>query len=76
MSNICAFHIVEILGPSTFQITSNLKVLTTGIFMNLFLSRKLTWLQWKALVMLAIGSMVTELHNSDVSKPELVPGQS
>jgi len=76
VSNNCAFHIVEILGPSTFQITSNLKVLTTGIFMNLFLSRKLTWLQWKALVMLAIGSMVTELQNCDVSKSELVTGQS
>ena len=76
VSNNCVFHIVKILGPSTFQITSNLKVLTTGFFMNLFLSRKLTWLQWKALAMLAIGSMVTELQNCDVSRLKLVSGQS
>ena len=55
------FHIIKHLGASTFQITNNLKVLSTGIFMYVFLNRKLSWLQWKALIILAIGCMVTQL---------------
>jgi UDP-sugar transporter A1/2/3 len=43
---------------------NNLKVLSTGVFMYVFLGRKLSWMQWKALIMLAIGSMVTQLSAS------------
>ena len=55
------FHIIKHLGASTFQIMNNLKVLSAGIFMYVFLNRKLSWLQWKALIILAIGCMVTQL---------------
>ena len=55
------FYIILYLGASTFQIMNNLKVLTTGVFMRVFLDRKLSWMQWKALIMLAIGCMVTQL---------------
>lgn len=61
VSNNCMFHIIKHLGASTFQIMNNLKVLSTGIFMYVFLNRKLSWLQWKALIILAIGCMVTQL---------------
>ena len=61
VSNNCMFHIIQHLGASTFQITNNLKVLSTGVFMNIFLGKRLTWMQWKALVILTIGSMVTQL---------------
>lgn len=61
VSNNCMFHIIKHLGASTFQIMNNLKILSTGIFMYVFLSRKLSWLQWKALIILAIGCMVTQL---------------
>ena len=40
---------------------NNLKVLSTGVFMHVFLDRKLSWMQWKALIMLVIGCMVTQL---------------
>jgi len=61
ISNNCMFYIIRDLGPSTFQVTSNLKILTTGVMMRIFLGRKLSWLKWKALMILAIGSMVTQL---------------
>jgi len=61
VSNNCMFYIIRHLGASTFQIMNNLKVLSTGVFMYIFLRRKLSWLQWKALIMLVIGCMVTQL---------------
>ena len=61
VSNNCMFHIIKHLGAPTFQIMNNLKVLSTGIFMYVFLDKKLSWLQWKALIILALGCMVTQL---------------
>ena len=61
VSNNCMFYIIRYLGASTFQIMSNFNILSTGIFMYIFLHRKLSWMQWKALVMLVIGCMVTQL---------------
>ena len=61
VSNNCMFYIIGELGGVTFQVTSNLKILSTGLLMRLFLGRKLNWLQWKALVVLAIGCAVTQL---------------
>ena len=49
VSNNCMFYIIRDLGPSTFQVLNNLKVLATGVLMRIFMGRKLTWLQWKAL---------------------------
>lgn len=64
VSNNCVFHIIQHLDPCTFQVMSNLKVLSTGIFMHVFLNRKLSWAQWKALVLLAVGCMVTQLRQT------------
>ena len=61
VSNNCMFFIIRHLGATTFQIMNNLKVLSTGVLMYVFLGRKLTWMQWKSLVILTIGSMVTQL---------------
>jgi len=61
VSNNCMFYIIRHLGATTFQIMNNLKVLTTGVFMRVFLDHKLSWMQWKALIMLVIGCMVTQL---------------
>lgn len=68
VSNNCMFYIIKDLGPTTFQITNNLKVLSTGVLMRVFLGRKLTWLQWKALVLLVLGSAVTQLRSGTPSK--------
>ena len=66
VSNNCMFYIIRYLGASTFQIMNNLKVLSTGVFMRVFLDRKLSWMQWKALIMLMIGCMVTQLSTTAV----------
>ena len=67
ISNNCMFYIIRELGPTTFQITNNLKVLATGVLMRLIFGKRLTWLQWKALVLLVIGSAVTQLQSPNDS---------
>ena len=68
ISNNCMFYIIRLLGPTTFQITSNLKVLATGVLMHVFLGRKLTWLRWKSLALLVFGSAVTQLDSGNSEK--------
>ena len=65
VSNNCMFYIIRELGPTTYQITNNLKVFTTAILMRVFLARKLSWVKWKALVLLVVGSVVAELNGDD-----------
>ena len=67
VSNNCMFFIIEELGPTNFQILNNLKVLSTGILMRIFLNRHLTWIRWKALILLMIGSMVSQLREGGVA---------
>jgi len=63
VSNNCMFYIIRELGPTTFQVTNNLKTLSTALTMRLVLSRRLTWLQIKALLILFCGSVVTQLKD-------------
>lgn len=65
VSNNCMFFIIRELGAATFQIMNNLKVLSTGVFMYTFLDRKLSWMQWKALIILVVGCMVTQLRDKE-----------
>jgi len=65
VSNNCMFYIIRDLGPTTFQVTNNLKTLTTALLMRFVLSSKLTWPQIKALVILFCGSVVTQLKDTD-----------
>lgn len=69
ISNNCMFFIIRDLGPSTFQVTNNLKILSTGVLMRVFLGRTLSWLKWKALIILVIGSMVTQLNTVSLDEP-------
>ena len=64
ISNNCMFYIIRELGPTTYQITNNLKVLSTALLMRIFLRRKLSWARWKALALLVVGSIVAELKES------------
>ena len=61
VSNNCMFYIIRELGPTTYQITSNLKVFSTALLMRVCLARKLSWTKWKALVLLVLGSVIAEL---------------
>ena len=76
VSNNCMFYIIRELGGVTFQVTNNLKILSTGLLMRLFLGRKLTWLQWKALVILAVGCAVTQFKSCQRDDAKISPDQN
>ena len=65
ISNNCMLLIIEELGPSTYQITNNLKILSTGLLMWTLLGRRLTSLQWRALLLLLLGSVTAEITDSN-----------
>lgn len=66
-SNNCMFFIIKELGPTMFQLTNNLKVLSTAFLMKFLIGRNLTWLQWKALSLLVIGTAVAQIKCGDDS---------
>lgn len=59
VSNNCSFFIIRHLGPTTFQITNSLKILSTGILMQIVLGRRLSWQRWKSLILLVIGTLIS-----------------
>ncbi|KAI7817169.1 nucleotide-sugar transporter-domain-containing protein [Gamsiella multidivaricata] len=53
------------LDPSTFQVTYQLKILTTALFSVILLHRSLPGLKWLALVMLTAGIALVSLEESN-----------
>lgn len=59
--NNVQFATLTYVDPSTYQIMGNLKIVTTGILFRLFLRRKLSTLQWMAIVLLAVGTTTSQV---------------
>lgn len=53
------------LDPSTFQVTYQLKILTTALFSVILLNRSLPILKWASLVMLTAGIALVSLEESN-----------
>lgn len=51
--------LLEFIDPVTFQLLSNLKVLTTTILARVWLKKQFKKTQWLAIFLLLIGSMMT-----------------
>ncbi|KAJ6797132.1 CMP-sialic acid transporter 1 [Iris pallida] len=62
--NNVQFSTLTYVDPSTYQIMGNLKIVTTGILFR-FLQRKLSNLQWMAIVLLAVGTTTSQLLYRD-----------
>ncbi|KAL4567023.1 hypothetical protein LXL04_022593 [Taraxacum kok-saghyz] len=59
--NNVQFATLTYVDTSTYQILGNLKIVTTGILFRLFLKRKLSTLQWMAIVLLAVGTTTSQV---------------
>lgn len=59
--NNVQFATLTYVDTSTYQIMGNLKIVTTGILFRLFLRRKLSTLQWMAIVLLAVGTTTSQV---------------
>ena len=56
------------LNAAVFQVTFQIKILTTAIFMVFLLKKSLRGLQWFSLVLLCIGISIIQVQNVNVSK--------
>lgn len=52
------------LSPATFQVTYQLKILTTVLFSVLLLHKQITHLRWLALIMLAAGIAIVQMPDA------------
>ncbi|GJM99221.1 hypothetical protein PR202_ga16303 [Eleusine coracana subsp. coracana] len=59
--NNVQFATLTYVDPSTYQIMGNLKIVTTGILFRLVLKRKLSNLQWMAIILLAVGTTTSQV---------------
>lgn len=59
--NNVLFLTLTYVDTSTHQIMGNLKIVTTGILFRTFLKRKLSKLQWMAIMLLTIGTTVSQV---------------
>ncbi|KAI4321155.1 hypothetical protein MLD38_034573 [Melastoma candidum] len=59
--NNVQFATLTYVDTSTYQIMGNLKIVTTGILFRIFLRRKLSTLQWMAIVLLAVGTTTSQI---------------
>lgn len=66
--NNVQFATLTFVDPSTYQIMGNLKIVTTGILFRSFLKRKLSNLQWMAILLLAVGTTTSQVKGCGVAK--------
>ena len=60
------------MDPATYQILGNLKIVTTGVLFRALLHRRLSMLQWIALLLLMIGATTSQvLVQTRLQRPEL-----
>jgi solute carrier family 35 (UDP-sugar transporter), member A1/2/3 len=59
--NNVQFFTLRYLDPATYQVLGNLKIVTTGLLLWLFLGRRLSKLQWIALLLLTLGATTSQV---------------
>ncbi|WRT66564.1 uncharacterized protein IL334_003523 [Kwoniella shivajii] len=59
------------LDVATFQVTYQMKILTTAFFSVLMLRKRLTRLKWASLIMLAIGVGIVQMQSSATPPPTI-----
>lgn len=57
------------LDAATYQVTYQLKILTTAVFSVVILRKKLIFVQWGALLILLVGVVLVQLAQSDEKHP-------
>lgn len=62
------------LDAATYQVTYQLKILTTAVFAVVILRKKLLSNQWGALVLLVVGVVLVQLAQSDSGETTITEG--
>ena len=64
VNNNCVFFILQAVDPTTFQLLSQMKTIFTGLLFRVFLKRRLSAVQYLALVTLACGTACSQLPSA------------
>ncbi|ORY48308.1 nucleotide-sugar transporter [Rhizoclosmatium globosum] len=64
IQNNLQYLAVSNLDPATFQVTYQMKILTTAVFSVLMLKKSLTLMKWIALVLLTVGIALVQMPTS------------
>ncbi|KAF5195757.1 Cmp-sialic acid transporter [Thalictrum thalictroides] len=59
--NNVQFATLTYVDTSTYQIMGNMKIITTAILFRMFLKKKLSNLQWIAIILLAVGTTTSQV---------------
>ncbi|KNC55472.1 cmp-sialic acid transporter [Thecamonas trahens ATCC 50062] len=65
--NNLTFTVLSVVNPSTYAILQQLRLVVTGLLYERCLSRRLSRMQWIAIVLLTIGCMVKEADQFSTS---------
>jgi UDP-sugar transporter A1/2/3 len=67
IQNNLQYHAVSLLDAATFQVTYQMKILTTALFSVLLLNKTLSKLKWFSLLLLTGGIALVQLSNTSSS---------
>ncbi|PVU93587.1 hypothetical protein BB561_003183 [Smittium simulii] len=67
IQNNLQYQAVSLLDPATFQVSYQLKILTTAIFSVLMLKKYISPMKWLSLVLLTVGIALVQLQSSNPS---------
>jgi len=66
VKNLLQYFIFLYVDAPSYQILKNLNIISTGVLYRIFLKKKLTGVQWSALMLLALGCTIAQINsNSD-----------
>mmetsp|Transcript_34416 Transcript_34416/g.97514 ORF Transcript_34416/g.97514 Transcript_34416/m.97514 type:complete len:331 (-) Transcript_34416:111-1103(-) len=63
ITNNLNFFVIKEIGALSFQILNNLKIVTAAITFQVALSKHLSALKWRAVLLLTIGSLISQLKD-------------
>lgn len=69
IQNNLQYTAATLLDAATFQVTYQLKIITTAIFSVLLLNKKLSASQWMSLLILTIGIALVQLPTNAIQTP-------
>ena len=68
VNNNCMFFILQAVDPTTFQLLSQMKTIFTGLLFRVFLKRRLSAVQYLALMTLACGTACSQIPSAAVGR--------